>query len=193
MLAVGSTAQAALILHVEDKTLTASATTVTLDIWLEETGATNFNVASYNVGLRLSPTGTLTFASHAVSTGAHPTLFTDDAVITNQTPNASPPFGNYNAANDRLLADDLLVDGTDVAVQNDDREGLFSVTLNISANALGVFALNVDLDRSEIADSQANVHTLVIDNGLITINPVPEPAFMGLALLGLPLLCRRRK
>ncbi len=189
--ALGTSAQAGLILHVQDLVTTQSASARTLDIevWLEETAGTQALVSSYNVGLRISPTGVITFSGQSASVD-HPSLFLG------QTPtDRTGTVSGYVAGNDRLLTDDFLISGNsaDAPVQNGVRDGLFRLSLNVPANAVGTFNVTVDEAQLEVADSQAVANVLTIDNGSIVINQIPEPAFMTVAVLALPLLGRRRR
>ncbi len=190
--ALGTTAQAALILHVEDVTVTSSAsgpTTGFFEVYLEETGDTQALVSTYNVGLRLQPTGVVTFTGQSASVD-NPSLFLGQT----PTDRTGQALG-YVAGNDRLLTDDFVVNGTaaDAPVENGTRDGLFRIAFNVPQDAVGTFTVNVDPNELEIADAAGNANLLVIDNGSITLLPVPEPSTLALGLLALPLLARRRR
>lgn len=194
LLAAAPTANAALVLHVEDVTATASATgpvTAVVDVYLEETEGTQAVVSTYNVGLRLQPTGTLTIAGASAATGDHPSLFLGQTP-TNRTANAA----GYVAGNDILLTDDFVVSGNaaNAPVENGVRDGLFQLNVTVPANSAGVFALNLDSNQLEIADADANPLTLTLDSGSITVLPVPEPGMVGvIALAGMAVCARRRR
>lgn len=190
--ALGTTAQAALILHVEDVTVTTSnsgPTTGFFEVFLEETGDTQALVATYNVGLRLQPTGVITFTGQSASVD-NPSLFLG------QTPTDRTAVAlGYVAGNDRLLVDDFVINGNaaNAPVENGTRDGLFRISFNIPQGAVGTFAVNIDPNELEIADADGNANELILDDGLITVLPVPEPSTLALGLLALPLLARRRR
>jgi hypothetical protein len=200
VLAFGTVTNAAVILHVEDRTITASASpqSVTLNVWLEETGGTQANVSTYNVGVKLLTTGTVTFtglgAANAAGTNTnHPSLFLG------QTPTDRSVFAGYTPANGRYVTDDFVISGNaaNAPVENGTRDGLYSFTLNVPGGTVGSFVLDIDDASIEVADASAIAIAFNpvtdFDNGLLTINPVPEPAALGLAMLGLPLILRRRR
>ena len=185
--ALAGAANAQLILHVEDVIVNTAAGSGALELYLEETGGTNAVVSTYNVGVRLQPTGVVTFTGLA-ATQTHPSLFLGQTP-TDRTANAA----GYNAANDRLATDDFVISGNaaDAPVQNGTRDGLFRLNFTFTPGALGVFNVNVDPLQFELADSQANPVVAVIDNGSITI--VPEPATLSLLAVGAGLLAVRRR
>lgn len=192
VMALGTSAQAALILHVEDVVVSSSAsgpTTGFFEVYLEETGDTQALVSSYNIGLRLEPTGVVTFTGQSASE-THPSLFLGQTPI-----DRTASVSDYTAGNDRLLTDDFLISGinADAPVQNGTRDGLFRIAFNIPQNSSGVFAVNVDPNQLELADAEANANPIVINNGSITVLPVPEPSALALGLFALPLLARRRR
>jgi hypothetical protein len=187
VLGLASSAPAALVLRVDDVTVGSAATTVTVDVWVEEGSPTdNFSIAGYNVGLRLQPATSITVQGFGPSTDAHPSLFTNDTTIFDFT-NSQP---QYNPNYDRFLSDDT---SPGVAVENDVREGFFSITYNIAPGTSGMFTLTVDPTITVISDNDGIATPYVIDNGSITITPVPEPSALALGLFALPLLARRRR
>lgn len=191
VLASATAAPAAVILHVQDATIDSSsaAQSVTLDVYLEETEGTQVDLSTYAVGLRLAPVGVVTITGHSVSTAAHPSVFTG------QSPTARAATG-YIAGNDRFLTDDLSdANGLplEASVVNGSRDGLFSITFNVPADTVGAFAVNIDATRTELADDQGTPYDYIADNGLITVNAVPEPSALALGLFALPLLARRRR
>ena len=191
VLAFSTAARAALILHVEDVVInqSSSAQTGFIEVYLEETGPTNEAISSYNVGVRLAPTGVVTFTGLSASVD-HPSLFLGQAP-TDRTANAA----GYNPANDRLATDDFLINGVNAnaPVQNGTRDGLFRIGFSVPADAVGTFAVTVDPLQFELADAEANPVVALIENGSITVVPVPEPSALALGLVALPLLARRRR
>lgn len=195
VLAVGSSASADLILRVPDITVTQSSsiTTGSFDVFLEETGGTQAVLSAYNVPLRLSPTGTITFTGRSLSSAAHPSLF-------NQVPaDRTGSAGGYVAGNDIYLTDDLSDangNALDAAIQNGVRDGLFQINYSIPANASpGTFAINIDTNPTlfGLFEADGDDVLVTIDNGSITITPVPEPATLGLAVFAVPLVLRRKR
>ncbi len=201
VMALGNSAQAALILHVQDVTVSTStsAQTVRFDLFLEETEGTEVAVTSYDIPLRLNPLGPLDFVDRQPSTSNHPSLFTDTPRPANAT---NLPDDQYVFPKDFFLIDDFKTlddDGLEVTaeapVENNVRDGLFSVIVNIPANTVGTFTVTVDEDGGafEIADKNGVAIPVTVDNGMITVLPVPEPSTLALGLLALPLLARRRR
>jgi hypothetical protein len=191
-LALADSASAALVVHVEDVIVNTSLvgpTTGFIEVYLEETGGTNEVVSAYNVGVRLLPTGVVTFTGSSASV-THPSLFLGQSP-TDRTANAA----GYNAANDRLLTDDFVVSGNsaDAPIQNGTRDGMFRLAFNIPQGALGVFAVNLDPNETFLSRADASdIDGFVLDGGSITV--IPEPAalsFVGAA--GLALAVRRRR
>jgi hypothetical protein len=182
--ALGASARAALVLHVEDA-VGSPGGQVEIDLWLEETEGDNFTVNAYSVGVQLLPRTTVTVQSHDVFTDHHPRLFINDNDLTDLT--GSPL--TYNASYDRFINDDAAA----VAVDNATRNGLFRITYSIGAAATaGVFTLNIDPVLTEIADgTTGNPIPYTIDNRSSTVSG-PEPSAMALGLFALPLLIRRR-
>lgn len=188
----GSVARAALILHIPDITLTQSSSiqTGSFDVWLEETDLTQATISSYNVGVRQPAAGALTFTGSDVSSATHPSLF-------GTAPLASTPSG-YLAGRD-IFRFDENVDANQLpenAAVSPTANGLFRVNYSLAADAVGTFSLVGDAARTALFTfngEDAVPVAFVIDNGSITVTPVPEPAAMGLALLALPLLARRRR
>lgn len=202
-----STSQAALVLRVQDVVLTQSASVQTgsLLVYLEETEGTQANVTSYNVGIQQSVTSPITI-TRGIAQAPHPSLFSKTPPI------PSPQPAGYVATRDIYLADEYLVTDEEApnfgapinaAVANGTLDGLFRINYTIPANTVGTFPFSVDTNPAlfQIAEllgtapnqSVAAISGIVIDNGSITINAIPEPSTLGLALLGLPLMMRRRK
>jgi hypothetical protein len=192
-----STGQAALVLHVPDVVLSQSASiqTGSFLVYLEETDSTQANVSSYNVGLLQSASSPITI-TRSIAVAPHPSLFNKSPAM------PSPQPAGYTPTRDIYLADEFLDENSapiNAAVVNGTADGLFRINYTIPENTVGTFPFNVDTNPLlfQFAEIQgANVVPIagiVVDNGSITINPVPEPATLGLALLGLPLVLRRRR
>jgi hypothetical protein len=182
--AFSSFANAALTVHVGDAVVNSSATSATVELWLSQDSGDNFVIGSYNIGLQVVPATGVTVSSFT-ETSTHTRLFQDNTVISDLTGN----IGSYNPSYSRYITDDTV---PSVALSNGSRDGLFRITYAIASGTTGVFALNLDNSLIEIGDGN-NPIPVILDNGSITITPVPEPATLGLALLGLPLIMRRRK
>lgn len=188
--ALTGAANAQLVLHVEDVIVNTALGSGSLEVYLEETGATQAVVASYNVGVRQVPTGVVTFTGLAASV-THPSLFLGQTP-TDRTANAA----GYNSANDRLATDDFVVAGntTDAPVQNGTRDGLFRMNFTFTPGTLGIVTVNVDPLQFELAEANASPVVTVIDNGSITITPEPATfALLGIVGTGLLAVRSRRR
>jgi hypothetical protein len=182
--AFSSFANAALTVHVGDAVVNSSATSATVELWLSQGSGDNFVIGSYNIGLQVVPATGVTVNSFT-ETSNHTRLFQDNTQIFDLTGN----IGSYNPSYSRYITDDT---SPTVALSNGSRDGLFRITYAIAPGTTGVFNLNLDSSLVEIGDGN-NPIPVTLDNGSITITPIPEPATLGLALLGLPLMMRRRK
>jgi hypothetical protein len=183
VLSIGHAARAALVIHVPDIVLSQSASVQTgsFDIFVEETDGTQATIQSFNVGLRqVPPLGTFTGID---ATTSH-VMILNALALEDHTDNIM----GYVAGNDLYVTND---GASPVAVVNGSRDGLFRVDYSIPANAVGTTVLTLDPAQVRLFTGQTAV-PYEIDNGSITVTPIPEPAAMGLALLALPLLARRR-
>lgn len=188
VLLMGHAARAALVLHVPDIVLTESSVeqTGSFDIYLEETLGTDASIDSYNVGIQQIPGGVATFTGFGASSAAHPMLL-NPTFLDDLTANVAA----YQQGRDIFLVNDAA---SPVAVENGVRDGLASISYSIPANtpAGTVIALNIDPANTLLFNGE-DIVAFVPNSGSITITPIPEPAAMGLALLALPLLARRRR
>ena len=184
LLALSSSAFAQLTLRVEHETVAQGTPTATIDVWVEEPVGQDFTVASFSVGLRLVPTASGVTVSSFGGPSARP-LFTDNSTVFDFTGSQ----GTYNAQYDRFITDDT--NSPFAPVENGVREGLFSITYNITPGTTGTFQLNIHTLVTEFSNAAGGAIAYTPVNGSITI--LPEPSMMGLALLGLPLLARRRR
>ena len=181
-----------LVLHLPDIVLTQSSSPQngSFDVWVEEVGG-DVGVQAYNIGIKQSPNGLVTFSTLGLSSSAHPSLF---GQVPQDRTNTNAAFF---AGRDIYAVDDFVVGGvsTNAHVDNATRNGLFSVNYTVAADAVGSRVLTVETDPNLLGIFAANGSDVpfTIDPGSITITPVPEPAVMGLALLGFPLLARRRR
>jgi hypothetical protein len=182
--AFGSFANAALTVHVGDAVVNSSATSATVELWLSQDSGDNFVIGSYNIGLQVVPATGVTVSSFT-ETSDHTRLFQDNTQIFDFTGN----IGSYNSSYSRYIADDT---SPSVALSNGSRDGVFRITYAIASGTAGVFALNLDSSLVEIGDGN-NPIPVILDNGSITITSIPEPATLGLAILGLPMVLRRRR
>ncbi|HEV2296472.1 MAG TPA: hypothetical protein VGR35_21690 [Tepidisphaeraceae bacterium] len=190
VLVLGNVARAALVLHVPDIVLTESSQVQTgsFDVYVEETLGTEESLLSYNVGLRQVPGGIATFTGIGPSSSEHPMVL-NPTFLLDQTRNRAG--SGYVEGQDLYVTNEA---GAPVAISNGTRDGLFSVSYSIPANtpAGTVIAINIDPDATRLFNMDNRI-TYVADHGSFTIVPVPEPASIGLALLALPLLARRRR
>lgn len=186
VLVFSSAARAALVLHVPDMNVTPGSSG-SFDVWVEETSGTQAALQGASVGLKQSASGTTTFTGFGAPSGTHPNLFTSPT-YTNGTASAS----GYVAGRDLAMNADS---GSEVGVQNGVRDGLFGVSYSVAALAVPgtVITINIDPANTLLSDALGNEIAYVADPGSFTVVAAPEPASLGLALLGLPLLMRRRK
>lgn len=105
---------------------------------------------------------------------------------------ASLPSLTDETDSDTLFVSDLLFSGQ---VPLTSGAGLFAITLNVPAGAMGTFTLSLNSNEVFLFDGNANpVPVDAFVNGLMTVNPVPEPATAASLLGGgLLLLARRRR
>ena len=187
-----------LVVHIPDVVLTQSSSpqTGSFEVWVQESGG-DVGVQAYNLGIKQSPTGIVTFTGVGVSV-THPSLFQNAGVGQVPVDRTVNNPATFTVGKDIYLTDEFAPGGvsTNAPVDNANRNGLFTVNFSVPANAVGTRSLLPELNPNFLgffAASGADVPFTFAPGGSITITPVPEPATIGLALLGLPLLARRRR
>ena len=194
----GAQVTPSLVVHIPDVFLNQSSSPQngSFDVWVEEVGG-DVGVASYNLGIHQSPSGLVTFTGAGVSVD-HTSLFNNGVVGQVPVDRTVNNPATFTAGRDIYLTDDFTSGGNpvDAPVDNANRNGLFSVKFTVGADVAGSRLLLPELSPNFLGfftATGANVPFTFAPGGSITITPVPEPATLGLALLGLPLLARRRR
>ena len=188
-----------LVVHIPDVVLTQSSSPQngSFEVWVQEENG-DVGVQAYNLGIKQSPTGIVTFTGVGVSVD-QPSLFQTGGVGQVPTDRTLNNPATFTVGKDIYLTDDFAPGGvsTNAPVDNADRNGLFTVNFTVPANAVGTRSLLAELNPNFLGFFAANGSDVPFrfaeEGGSITINPIPEPATLGLALLGLPLLARRRR
>jgi len=187
-----------LVVHIPDVVLTQSGSPQngSFEVWVQESGG-DVGVQAYNLGIKQSPTGIVTFTGVGVSVD-HPSLFQTAGVGQIPTDRTANNPATFTAGKDIYLTDDFAPGGTptNAPVDNATRNGLFTVNFTVPADAVGTRSLLPELNSNFLgffAASGADIPFTFAPTGSITINPIPEPATLGLALLAVPLLARRRR
>lgn len=180
-------ASAAIVVNIasDSRTISGSTQNFALDVTFSNDGAAQ-NLAGYDAALQISGGSGLTIVG--VGTGANkvanPVLPSDPAFASN------PPLS--------LISDAQLSPGT-----IDNGDGFFRILLEAAPNTSGSFTISFFQDEPNNTSgfdtklysnaSLAEVPNVTFGTGTVTFSPVPEPATLGLALLGLPLVLRRRR
>lgn len=184
VVALASSAQAALVIHLPDLSGTPGQTGQTFEVYVT-TDASDV-VSGWNVGLQLSAGGTMTITNVQMPTTHTSILGSTNFQSRYTVPPLTQPSG-YVAGRDEAAANI----GNPTTVVNGSVDGLFKVTYSVPSNPTqGSVDINIDLANTFFFDGQANEIPFTVDAGSFV---VPEPTAMGLALFALPLLARRRR
>jgi len=185
LLAVPAFASAAITLNIGSTTLSESAgvQNFTLDVRFTNDGASS-PMVGYDVALQITGGSGLTITGMGTSGNGN--------LITNPVIASFPTFGTSGSL--YLFSD---ASGSPGSIDNND--GLFRILLQAAGGTTGAFQISFfqsvsdPLDTKIYTDFSANEVPITSFNaGTVTINAIPEPAAMSLALFALPLLARRR-
>jgi hypothetical protein len=191
-------ALASVSINVDKVTALPSATeqTVFVDVFgvdlpPEENELLNvFTIAINGVGF--SPTGVrfqlptgATFPGATYKPTAHKFVFRDQGF------ELEPGLTNVSSTASRIQVSSEAIGPEDVANLTPANNGFIRLPIIIPANATGFFPINVDLTSSQLGGAGAPIVTVLGEQGSVTI--VPEPASLGLIVLGGLLTLRRRR
>jgi len=181
-------ASAAIVVNIAsaNRTISGSTQNFTLDVTFSNDGAAQ-NLIGYDTGLQISGGSGLTITG--VGTGGNK--------VANPVLPSDPAF-SANSGNPYLISDAQSSAGT-----IDNGDGFFRILLQAAPNTSGTFTIsffqdepnnNSGFDTKLYSNAQLNeVPNTTFGTGTVTFSPVPEPATLGLAMLGLPLILRRRR
>ena len=131
------------------------------------------------------PTGA-TFPSATYKPTAHKFVFRDQGF------ELEPGLTNISSTASRIQVSSETIGPEDVANLTDANNGFIRLPIIIPANTgPGVFPINVDLTSSQLGGAVAPIVTTLGQQGSVTI--IPEPASLGLIVLGGLLTLRRRR
>jgi hypothetical protein len=185
-------AQAVVRVNIEriDVIPTGAAQTVFLDVFGVDLDNSNEQLTAFTVGIDAP-----TFSANGVrfdipGTGllpkpgaAHPFVFSDFAGV---------EVDDFGSTFNRIQGGSALAGSTQQTNLSDLRNGLVRLPILIPANAApGVYAITLDPTVLDLAGQGPPVVAVPGDVGQITI--VPEPASLGLVVLGGLLTLRRRR
>ena len=167
-----------------------TAQTVFLDVFGEDLDNANEQLAAFTIGIdaptfsptgvRFAPPGTGTLPK---SSAAHPFVFSDFAGV---------EVEDFGSDFKRIQGGSGLAGSTQQVNLSDLRNGFLSIPVLIPANAApGTYAITLDPTVTDLAGQGPVVVTVAGTPGQVTI--VPEPASLGLVVLGGLLTLRRRR
>lgn len=174
-----SIVQADVVLNVQPVTVNSpvSGTDIFTDVVLKLTnGTTAPSIVTFTSAVKLTSTG---------GTGA-------SIVAAEYNGGPFPSGGAFSMADvgEVFFGNDT---GSATPVMVDDGSVLFKVKLHLDAGAVGTYSMDIDPEWTELAANAIDMIAFVPASGTLTINPVPEPASLGLlGIAGLGLLRRRR-
>jgi hypothetical protein len=180
-------ASAAIVVNIASDSRTTSGSTqnFTLDITFSNDGAAQ-PIVGYDTALQITSASTgLTITGVGTSTNGN--------LIANPVLPGNPAFAINSGF--YLISRAELDPGS-----IDNGDGLYRILLQAAPNTTGTFTISFfnnessGFDTKLFSDFDSNeVPNTTFGTGTVTFSPVPEPATLGLALLGLPLILRRRR
>jgi hypothetical protein len=182
-------ASAAIIVNIASDSRTTSGSTqnFTLDITFSNDGAAQ-PIVGYDTALQITSASTgLTITGVGTSTNGN--------LIANPVLPGNPVFSTNGSL---YLVSRIEFDPGSI----DNGDGLYRILLQAAPNTTGTFTISFFQDESNALDTKlyaaatepaTEVPNTTFGTGTVTFSLVPEPATLGLALLGLPLVLRRRR
>jgi hypothetical protein len=185
VLALGSSARAAIELTVLNKS-GAPGSTGSFDVYLVETPPDTV-LSAWNVGFKLSSGGTVSITNIVLPSGSHPAVFGANLQSRYSTPALAQ--GSYVAGRDEFVGDS----GANTGIVNNSKDGLFAANYSVAPGATPGTVINFTIDPAKTFFFDGNGDPLAFTTNLGSFTVTPEPTALGLALLGLPLIMRRRR
>jgi hypothetical protein len=192
-------ARANLVLTVTPVTVAAGSSGDSFEVDVENNASTAQNVAAFSLGISVTDAD-LTFTGGSESPTVDPYIFAGDSFdVINSFAFATLPTAQSVEASD--LSNSFA--GTNIAGNDTETLALGVITFNISSSANPAVPITVTLAAScgspdsctSFSDSSgANITSFVVNPGTISVTAtVPEPSTLGLSLLALPAIVRRRR
>jgi hypothetical protein len=153
------------------------------DVYFNVTG-NNTPVAGYQLRLDLSPpSGGLSLGVPVSTSSSSPVR---DSLF-------STPPTDLGSTGSRIQVTDYLPTGAKAVA---DQAGLVRIPFTLAANTSGIFDVTIHATQTALSDATGNAVAFEIMNGRLTVEPIPEPSALVLAVTALAavgLLAHRRR